>query len=27
MQEYRNSESIEVVKKRFTEVTFTKFGN
>jgi len=27
MQEYRNTESIEIVKKRFTEVTFTKFGN
>ena len=27
MQEYRNTESIEVVKKRFKEVTFSKFGS
>ena len=27
MQEYRTNESIEVVKKRFTEVTFSNFIN
>ena len=27
MQEYRSTESIEVVKKRFTEVTFDKLSN
>ena len=26
MQEYRNTESIEIVKKRFTEVNFGKFN-
>jgi len=26
MQEYRNTESIETVKKRFTEVNFSKFN-
>ena len=27
MQEYRNTESIEIVKKRFKEVTFSKFSS
>ena len=27
MQEYRTTESIEIVKKRFTEVNFSKFIN
>lgn len=27
MQEYRNTESIETVKKRFKEITFSQFKN